>query len=164
MHFNCQVLVKLIGRSLMTIAICTWTTVDLVMTTLGFAGENFFCSFFYCHFIDIETHFFICTFFIGTCFQWEVCDLQVFNNLHRSECSSLGGSLASIHSKEENDFVFNLIQPHGPATYYGSTWVGATCVNGEHKWDDGTPWDYENWDSGYLAPLNNTWCHFCEEN
>ena len=34
-------------------------------------------------------------------------------DVHRSECSSLGGSLASIHTREENDFVFNLIQPHG---------------------------------------------------
>jgi len=67
----------------------------------------------------------------------------------RSECSSFGGSLASIHSKEENDFVFNLIQPHNDGGVYGHTWFGATCVNGAYTWDDGTPWDYQNWNSGY---------------
>jgi len=66
----------------------------------------------------------------------------------RSECSSLGGSLASIHNKEENDFVFNLIEPHDDDSYYGLTWLGASCVQGAYKWDDGTSWDYENWNSG----------------
>ena len=79
-----------------------------------------------------------------------MCNLQVFKNLHRSECSSLGGSLGSIHNKEENDFVFNLIEPHDNDGYYGRTWLGATCVQGAYKWDDGSVWDYENWNTGYL--------------
>ena len=73
--------------------------------------------------------------------------------LHRRECSSLGGSLASIHNKEENDFVFNLIQPHPDEQYYGMMLLGASCVQGSYKWDDGTPWEYENWNSGYLSKI-----------
>ena len=87
-------------------------------------------------------------------------DLQVFNDLRRSECSSLGGSLGSIHSKEENDFVFNLIflnvQPNGE--FYGMAWLGASCVQETYQWDDGTPWDYENWNQGCLS--NSFFGHF----
>jgi len=63
----------------------------------------------------------------------------------RSECSSLGGSLASIHNREENDFVFNLIIPHADDGYYGRTWLGANSADGTYEWDDGTALDYENW-------------------
>jgi len=67
----------------------------------------------------------------------------------RSECSSLGGSLGSIHSTEENDFVFNLIQPHSEDGDYGTMWLGASCVHDNvFEWEDGTPWDYENWKQG----------------
>merc|ERR1711990_611857 len=65
----------------------------------------------------------------------------------RSECSFLGGSLGSIHNKKEDDFVFNLIIPHYDP-FYGLMWLGASCVHGAYEWDDGTPWDYENWNSG----------------
>ena len=75
--------------------------------------------------------------------------MQYSSFFHRSECSSLGGSLASIHNKEENDFVFNMIEPHDN----DDTWLGASCVQGAYKWDDGTSWDYENWNSGYSSKL-----------
>ena len=70
-----------------------------------------------------------------------------FGNLHhRSKCSHLGGYLASIHNKDEDKFLFNLIQPHAKHYSYGVTWLGASCVpRGGWTWDDGTPWDYENW-------------------
>ena len=65
----------------------------------------------------------------------------------RSECSSLGGTLASIHSEEENEFIFSLIQPHPP--YYQVTWIGASQVSfGVYEWDDHSPWDYQNWARG----------------
>ena len=73
---------------------------------------------------------------------------QISHFSFRSECSSRGGSLASIHSKEEDDFVFNMIQPHGD--YYGPTFLGATFSNisGVFEWYDNTPWDYQNWNLG----------------
>ena len=72
------------------------------------------------------------------------------NDLLRSDCWSLGGSLGSIHSQEESDFVFNLIQPHsGGDPFYGIMFLGASRGNGgNYEWDDGTPWDYQNWNSG----------------
>ena len=69
--------------------------------------------------------------------------------LFRRECTSLGGTLASLHSKEESDFVFKLIESSiensGKYTY---TWLGASCSNSVCKWDDQTPWDYDNWNTG----------------
>ena len=53
--------------------------------------------------------------------------------------------------KDEDNFVFNLIQPHANDDYYGRTWLGGSCLHGHGggwKWDDGTPWDYENWNQG----------------
>ena len=89
---------------------------------------------------------------IEVCRCVKLCDFQVLNDLlHiRSECSSLGGSLASIHNREENDFVFNLIIPHADDGYYGRMWLGANSADGTYEWDDGTAWDYENWNQGYL--------------
>ena len=87
----------------------------------------------------------------------EVCRWVGISNFRylyffRSECYSLGGSLASIHSKEEDDFVFNLVQPRR-GDDYGTTYLGATLVSGQHKWDDNTPWDYENWNRGDIYCL-----------
>lgn len=89
---------------------------------------------------------------IEVCRCVKLCDFQVLNYLlHiRSECSSLGGSLASIHNREENDFVFNLIIPHADDGYYGRMWLGGNTADGTYEWDDGTAWDYENWNQGYL--------------
>ena len=82
-------------------------------------------------------------------------------HMFRSECSSLGGSLASIHSKEEDDFIFNMVQPHG--SNYGPTFLGATRVSpGIFEWDDNTPWDYENWNQGnlsYSCPFVRSFVH-----
>jgi len=56
------------------------------------------------------------------------------------ECSSLGGSLVSIHSRAENDFVVD-IAPQ--INYY---WIGGTRTgSNEWVWSDGSQWDYENW-------------------
>ena len=67
----------------------------------------------------------------------------------RTECSSLGGVLASIHSSEENDFIFSLIRIHAP--YYGPTWIGASAISDYvWEWDDSTPWDFQNWDEGKM--------------
>jgi len=81
---------------------------------------------------------------------------QGYKNIEncRDECSSLGGMLASIHSKEENEFIFSLIRPH---RNYGLTWIGASWVSFRvYEWDDSTPWDYENWYSGQGLAQSNS--------
>jgi len=63
----------------------------------------------------------------------------------REECTSLGGTLGSIHSKEENSFVYSLIRPARKDVADG-TFLGAKYVDSQtFVWEDGTPWDYENW-------------------
>ena len=58
-------------------------------------------------------------------------------------CQSSGTDLVSIHSSEENTFVFNLA---GNKT----TWTGGSDrdTEGSFTWTDGTPWDTNLWSSG----------------
>ena len=46
--------------------------------------------------------------------------------------------LVSVHSQEENDFVFNLLEN-------GEGWLNGFFLNGNWIWLDGTAWDYKNW-------------------
>ncbi|RWS01944.1 hypothetical protein B4U80_15077, partial [Leptotrombidium deliense] len=49
--------------------------------------------------------------------------------------------MVSIHSKEENNFLTSITN----ATYY---WLGGKrnrYSNVTSKWDDGTPFNFENW-------------------
>ena len=61
----------------------------------------------------------------------------------RAACQALGGDLASIHSAEENAAAFALTG--GKSTRIGLTDAAA---EGTFVWDDGTPLDYEAWNSG----------------
>ena len=97
--------------------------------------------------------------------------MRKLNNLlilSRSECSSLGGMLASIHSKEEDEFILSLIRP--TFLYYGFTWIGASWVSyGVFEWDDSSPWDYQNWAEGNLHFLTfsvdvRSNCKYCKHN
>ncbi|KAK0409353.1 hypothetical protein QR680_004488 [Steinernema hermaphroditum] len=57
----------------------------------------------------------------------------------RSWCSSQGAELVSIHSKQENDFLFSLSG--------GWTWIGgfSPADNNTFIWSDGSVWNYTNW-------------------
>jgi hypothetical protein len=53
-----------------------------------------------------------------------------------------GGSLASIHSKEENEFVSQFL--------VGNFWLGGRTNGGgsnSWSWSDGSSWDYSEWHS-----------------
>lgn len=66
-------------------------------------------------------------------------------------CQTLGGNLASVHSKPENDFLLSLV-PSASTTF----WVGADdgVQEGQWLWSDGTVSnDYINWCS---AEPNNS--------
>merc|ERR1719295_1415645 len=87
----------------------------------------------------------------------------------RVECSNMGGSLASVHSIAEDNFIFSLIQHssektqdqrelsnlgHGREPFgqgrdseYRRTWLGA-LIWLQWEWEDGTAWDYHNWNKG----------------
>ncbi|XP_066910705.1 macrophage mannose receptor 1-like isoform X2 [Clytia hemisphaerica] len=58
-------------------------------------------------------------------------------------CQSIGGHLASIHSKEENDFVLKEAQNRGLVhPYIGGTDAGS---EGKWRWNDGTTMAYKKW-------------------
>ena len=55
-----------------------------------------------------------------------------------------GANLVSIHSREENEFVFGLT---GRDPKH-EIWLGGMMFNGQFTWADGTPFDYEQWLAG----------------
>merc|ERR1712112_79805 len=76
----------------------------------------------------------------------EVCSL---------ECATEGGSLASIHSEEENYFIFGLLNSACPSGSCGGnyppfrkTWIGSQPDSLHYQWMDGTPVRYSWWNSG----------------
>jgi len=54
-----------------------------------------------------------------------------------------GADLASVHSKEENEFIVSLL-------VQSPTWIAGSITekDGDFFWLDGSPWNYENWDEG----------------
>ena len=58
----------------------------------------------------------------------------------QGKCSTLGASLPSIHSQEENVYVQHL---HGGER----AWLGLSDINteGTFVWSDGTPFDFHYW-------------------
>ncbi len=70
-----------------------------------------------------------------------------------SNAEALGGHLASIHSLDEDNFVFSLVsgtafweaQITGKPREYGP-WIGGVKLSdGDWSWSDGTPFNYTNW-------------------
>ncbi|CAJ0948564.1 unnamed protein product, partial [Mesorhabditis belari] len=64
-----------------------------------------------------------------------------------SKCKEINGTLASIHSYEE-DMLINEISCQHKAIGNGQTLIGGQRTGsnpGDWKWIDNTPWDYTNW-------------------
>ena len=63
----------------------------------------------------------------------------------KAYCESQGGYLATITSKEENDFIFSRL---GGSSY--ALWIGGTDAarEGTWAWVNNEPWGYSNWDTG----------------
>ncbi|KAK6018368.1 lectin C-type domain protein, partial [Ostertagia ostertagi] len=63
-------------------------------------------------------------------------------------CNSEGGHLASIHSSEENDFVYVKLRP----AYSDFVWIGLHQAHWPASkawtWTDGTPFDFHIWSVG----------------
>ncbi|XP_059832383.1 lectin-like [Hypanus sabinus] len=68
-----------------------------------------------------------------------------------------GGHLASIHSKENNDFVLELVQNEGSP--HPKIWIGSSDMyeDGTECWTDGSRWDYHYWLTG--RPIAGSWCN-----
>ena len=61
------------------------------------------------------------------------------------------GDLASIPNQATNDFILSLF--HNPS---GIQWIGGYDYDeeGVWKWLDGTPWQYQNWNTDQPSNLN----------
>lgn len=62
----------------------------------------------------------------------------------RKYCEDIGGHLATITSKKENDAVYNWLTSKG----YYTVFLGASCESGEWEWVTGEPFAYRNWHLG----------------
>ena len=82
---------------------------------------------------------------------WSKFDLSCYTLVYKKltwssaegYCNELGGHLASVHSSEENDFIFGLVDKQ-------KVWIGANDLNteGVWVWSDGSAFDYRKWRSG----------------
>ena len=74
--------------------------------------------------------------------------LQQTNLITRSSCAALNSTLASLHSQAENRFLLHLLQSEGAEAGDWATFLGAERrgAGGEFRWEDGTAWDFTNWD------------------
>lgn len=64
----------------------------------------------------------------------------------RAQCEHMGGRLAIVTSKEQNETLAKLVQEAGKA----DAWLGATdeVTEGSWVWIDGSPLTYSNWAPG----------------
>lgn len=62
----------------------------------------------------------------------------------KSACEAKGGHLATIGSKEEQEYIEKLVEAGTKKQY----WIGASRVDGGFEWVTGESFDYTNWDSG----------------
>ncbi|XP_074487428.1 rheacalcin-1-like [Sebastes fasciatus] len=60
-----------------------------------------------------------------------------------SYCASYGGSLASVHNIWEYNFLQRMVKT-GAHTL---AWIGGYYFQGAWRWEDGSVFDYHNWDS-----------------
>ncbi|XP_002918683.1 macrophage mannose receptor 1 [Ailuropoda melanoleuca] len=79
----------------------------------------------------------------------------------RDFCKALGGDLASINNKEEQQTIWRLIAASG--SYHELFWLGLTYGSPSEgfTWSDGSPVSYENW--AYGEPNNYQNVEYCGE-
>ncbi|TMS14181.1 Type-2 ice-structuring protein [Larimichthys crocea] len=56
-------------------------------------------------------------------------------------CQNMGASLASAHNLQEDHYLKQMAWKAG----FLSAWIGGHRFQGYWRWDDGTPFDYNNW-------------------
>jgi len=62
--------------------------------------------------------------------------------------------LASIHSKQEHNFIAARAERRGRGTYIGAS---DQAHEGRWVWSDGSPWDYTNWSPPGPSNTNGWW-------
>ena len=84
----------------------------------------------------------------GNCYKYMETKMNWHEALEQCKANS-NGTLASVPSKETNDFLLSLITEF--------VWIGGLDRNKERiwEWSDGTPWGYENWFVGGSVGKSN---------
>ena len=73
------------------------------------------------------------------------------------QCEMKGAHLATITSKEEQDFIYSL-------TGQDDVWLGGEYKNGAWTWVTGEPFTYTNWKKGQPSnPVEEKYLHFWDE-
>ncbi|KAI8499378.1 hypothetical protein Bbelb_231420 [Branchiostoma belcheri] len=75
-----------------------------------------------------------------------------------SRCKQHGANLASVQSREENDFIAMLITNAPKGTVRHLVWFGLCRGKGGFSWTDGSDLTYTNWAPG--EPNNRAWLSF----
>jgi len=80
----------------------------------------------------------------GRCFYFSRGETIKSYAAGETKCKSRHPSahLASIHSKQEHDFILERVETKGHGTYIGGS---DKELEGHWVWSDGSPWDYEYW-------------------
>ena len=74
--------------------------------------------------------------------------------LANQRCRSLGGYLVCITSKEESDFIDDIVTRCGNKDYY---WTGGIKnKSGNWQWVTGEQFNFQNWSTKHYNTLNNT--------
>ena len=74
--------------------------------------------------------------------------IALHNNYNQQ--SLIQAKLASVTSKEINDFINSMGEPHRIEGDEDGITIGAIQADneGDWTWQDGSPWGYENWSGG----------------
>ena len=91
--------------------------------------------------------------------RYQVFDESLSWTEARIRCALLGGHLVSIGDAEEQAFVEKLVTGHAKENY----WIGLYDLEGEWKWEDGTAYDYTNWDLDAKTDIQKPDNHSGEE-
>ncbi|RMX40376.1 hypothetical protein pdam_00017503 [Pocillopora damicornis] len=84
------------------------------------------------------------TLFNSHCYKYFQDQLRGYSEA-KAQCETFGASLATIHSKEESDYLWSLFSQSGH-----NVWVGGNdeAVDGSWVWEDGMAWGgFTLWDS-----------------
>ncbi|XP_018557357.1 ladderlectin [Lates calcarifer] len=60
-----------------------------------------------------------------------------------SFCAGYGGSLASVHNIWEYNFLQRMVKTGG----HTFAWIGGYYFQGDWRWEDGSQFDYHNWET-----------------
>ncbi|XGW31602.1 hypothetical protein V3C99_010061 [Haemonchus contortus] len=93
-------------------------------------------------------------------FSYKVFDRRATFDEAEAACVAEGGHLASIHSQEEDEFIYNISNPHADQkTQSDLLWIGLRQKNWpkdkKWTWTDGTAVNFINWSRGEPNNLYN---------